>query len=162
MHWNLNQDSMGFYYDDIVHVLLTTKWPHEQMPLSSISVHQWWLKRDYKRSSWFHQINIFHSRLEPQGWIINHHICCWLRPLPTTSLYRLNHLCLFTISSVAMFICVSELKNLVNLLPAPRRQPKGSNTLSSHSKNSLKQCWALDCVHSGHLQTAVHQELRLV
>lgn len=60
-----------------------------------------------------------------------------------------------------MFVCISELKNLVNLLPAPRQEPKGFNTLSSHSKNSLKQCWALDCVHSGHLQAAAHQELRL-
>lgn len=160
MHRNLNQDLMGFFYDDVVHVLLTTKWPHKQTPPSSISTYQWWL--DYKRRSWFHQINTFHSRLEPRGWIINHHICCWLCPLPTTSLYRLNHFCLFTISSVAMFVWVSELKNLVILLPAPRQQPKGFNTLSSHSKNSLKQCWALDWVHSGHLQTAVHQELRLV
>lgn len=119
MHGNLNQDSMGFYYDDIAHVLLTTKWPQEQTPLSSISVSQW-----CKRSSWFHQINTFHSRLERRGWIINHHICCRLRPMPTTSLYRLNHFCLFTISSVAMFVCVSKLKNLVISLPAPRQRPR--------------------------------------
>lgn len=135
--------------------------PYEQMPLSSISVYMIWLQQGCKKSIWFHQINTFHSRLRPKGWIINHHICCWVPLLPTTRLYGLNHFCLFTISSVAMFVCISELKNLVNLLPAPRQEPKGFNTLSSHSKISLKQCWALDCVHSGHLQAAAHQELRL-
>lgn len=56
------------------------------------------------------------------------------------SLYGLSHFCLFTISSVAMFVCISQLKNLVILLPTPKQEPKGFNTLSSHSKNSLKQC----------------------
>lgn len=114
-----------------------------------------------QKSMWLHQINTFHSRLKHEGWIINQHICCWVPLLPTSCLYGLNHFCLFTISLVAMFVCISELKNLVILLPAPRQEPKGFNILSSHSKNSLKQCWALDCVHSGHLQAAAHQELRL-
>lgn len=77
------------------------------------------------------------------------------------SLYGLVHFCLFTISSVAMFACISQFKNLVISLPETKQEPKGFNTLSSHSKNSLKQCWALDCIHSGHLQAAAHQELKL-
>lgn len=96
-------------------------------------------------------------KTQTRGRIINHCICCWVPPLPKT----FSHFYLFTISSVAMFVCISWLKNLVILVPTPKQEPKGFNTLSNHSKNSLKQCWALDCVHSGHLQAAAHQELRL-
>lgn len=92
------------------------------------------------------------------------HICCRVPPfcqrLASTDK---TTFCLFTVSLVAMFVRISQPKKISPFSCQLRgRRQKRFNTLSSHSRNSLKQCWALDRVHSGHLRAAAaHQELRL-
>lgn len=132
-----------------------------------VYIDPWVLKRDGKERPFDGIISIhFIQRTPPphRGWIINHHICCRVppfcqRPASTDE----TTFCLFTVSLVAMFVRISQPKKISPFSCQLRDgRQKGFNTLSSHSRNSLKQCWALDCVHSGHLRAAAaHQELRL-
>lgn len=125
-------------------------------------------KRRQRKTIWWYFINTFHSKNPPPpshwGWIINHYICCRVPPfcqrLASTDE---TTFCLFTVSLVAMFVRILQPKKISPFSCQLRdRRQKGFNTLSSHSRNSLKQCWALDCVHSGHLRAAAaHQELGL-
>lgn len=83
----------------------------------------------------------------------------------TRSLCGLSHFCLFTISSVSMFVCMAQLKNLVIFFffvyfASVEIGANGISYTEQSFKNRPKQCRVLDSVHRGHLQAAAHQELR--
>lgn len=137
---------------------------HQQLPVVSTSTLGF--SKETAKKDHLMVLYQYISFKEPphRGRIINHHICCRVPPfcqcLASTDE---TTFCLFTVSLVAMFVRISQPKKISPFSCQLRdRRQKGFNTLSSHSRNSLKQCWALDCVHSGHLRAAAaHRELRL-
>lgn len=79
----------------------------------------------------------FHSRLQPQGWIISHHICCQCSSAAKKLPLRIKPL-LSVYSFISCSVCLHlrSLKSLVISLPELRREPKGFNALSNHSESS--------------------------
>lgn len=117
-----------------------------QSPLSSLSK---MILQSCTKSIWFLQINMFHSSLQPQGWIISHRICCW------SSAAKKLPLRIKPLLSVESFISCSVCLHLWSLRILWFRcqswdgSQKGLIHWAIIQKPAQKQCWALDCVHSG-------------
>lgn len=125
----------------------------------------WGTVAKIKKSDWFPQITTFHSGPKTENELSIAASVAALSRCQRLDSFPLRINPLFVYLQFHQLLCLHASRSLkilsVWFLPAPKREPKGFNTLRSHSKNSLNQCWALDCVHSGHLQAAAHRELRL-